>query len=362
MIKNFFRRNVFAAQSFSMCSGFKQFPIEKLDGFEFDSSEFQRSLEPICECFSIPREYYENPEESDVVKLLTESFLTLSEEDNFISLDLEEDELLTIVGDTHGGFFDVLSIFQRYGCPSKENNHKYLFTGDYVDRGNHSVENIIMLLYLKTMLPDHVHLLRGNHEDSSLNLRFGFYNDVVNSYMENGNWIFNWFQEIFRRLPLGCVVNENLFACHGGIGFDEDQLNVSTISDLIEDRSMYLTPTENSFLETFLWSDPLSEEEDDDDEAVVQFNDRRGAGKLWGNEHTTQFLKENNFNCIIRSHEAPKSVPNGYTFEHEDRILTIFSCPNYFNPGSNKGAVVQIKGKQNTVNEKDVFSFEGFFE
>lgn len=79
----------------------------------------------------------------------------------------------------------------------------YLFLGDYVDRGQHSLETITLLLALKVLLvfccvfifictgaswpkslykllilqveyPQNVHLIRGNHEAADINALFGF--------------------------------------------------------------------------------------------------------------------------------------------------------------------------------------------
>jgi hypothetical protein len=50
----------------------------------------------------------------------------------------------------------------------------YLFLGDYVDRGQHSLETISLLLALKIEYPMNVHLIRGNHEAADINALFGF--------------------------------------------------------------------------------------------------------------------------------------------------------------------------------------------
>ena len=57
---------------------------------------------------------------------------------------------ITLVGDVHGQFYDVLELF-RVGGDVPDTN--YLFLGDYVDRGAHSVETITLLMLLKLRYP-----------------------------------------------------------------------------------------------------------------------------------------------------------------------------------------------------------------
>lgn len=60
-----------------------------------------------------------------------------------------------------------MRLFEEYGTPSTAGDITYidyLFLGDYVDRGAHSLETICLLLALKIEHPKHVHLIRGNHE------------------------------------------------------------------------------------------------------------------------------------------------------------------------------------------------------
>ena len=68
---------------------------------------------------------------------------------------------VTICGDIHGQFYDLIELFKIGGdCP----NTNYIFLGDFVDRGFHSVESFLLLLSLKVRYKDRIHLIRGNHE------------------------------------------------------------------------------------------------------------------------------------------------------------------------------------------------------
>ncbi|KAE8727191.1 Serine/threonine-protein phosphatase BSL2 [Hibiscus syriacus] len=79
---------------------------------------------------------------------------------------------IKIFGDLHGQFGDLMRLFDEYGAPSTAGDIAYidyLFLGDYVDRGQHSLETITLLLALKVEYPHNVHLIRGNHEAADIN-------------------------------------------------------------------------------------------------------------------------------------------------------------------------------------------------
>lgn len=91
-----------------------------------------------------------------------------------------------IFGDIHGQYADLMRFFQMLGGPcnpevddgiNEEDAYSYVFLGDYVDRGSHSLETICLLMALKVKFPDKIFLLRGNHEDRWINQSFGFFDE-----------------------------------------------------------------------------------------------------------------------------------------------------------------------------------------
>lgn len=111
-----------------------------------------------------------------------------------------------------------------WGIPNDNGDiesYDYLFLGDYVDRGSHSLETICLLMALKVKFPEKIHLLRGNHEDKWINNAFGFAEECSNRLGEDpaeSDSVFNKINDLFDWLPLAAIIEDKIVCLHGGIG------------------------------------------------------------------------------------------------------------------------------------------------
>ncbi|OQS53468.1 serine/threonine protein phosphatase PP2A [Ecytonucleospora hepatopenaei] len=271
-------------------------------------TEFKNLLQDLLQC--------KTPNEREVYDLCSKAREIFLEEENVISVPSP----VTICGDTHGQFYDLIELFKIGGMPP---NITYLFMGDYVDRGYHSVETFSLLLCLKVLHPQQIFLLRGNHECRQITQVYGFYDEIMRKFANSEVW--KEFATVFDVLPLSAVVNNDMFACHGGLS-----PNFSTLDELRKiDRKVEVPHT--GVMCDILWSDPAEE----NGWGVSP----RGAGYVFGKDVTDKFLEKNKIKMICRGHQL---VDQGFSWAHEDTCVTIFTAPNYCYRCNNLAALMEL--------------------
>ncbi|OHS99035.1 Serine/threonine-protein phosphatase PP1-2 [Tritrichomonas foetus] len=270
------------------------------------------------------------PRVGDVLKMIKSTKSIFNEESSLLRLHGE----YTIVGDLHGNVDDLLRIFEDNSYPP---DGKYVFTGDYVDRGLNSVEILLLLFALKNLYPEHIFLLRGNHESEDICSVYGFQSECEEKL---GTEVFEAFIRSFSFMPFAAVINDSEFCVHGGICPE-----ISELSQIEELKRPMLT-SESLISNGILWSDPRA------DSMGFEPSDR-GTGFLFNEEKLNMFLKANNLKCLIRSHESCMEGidkpfgPNG-------NCITVFSNSDYCGM-ENTAAVIRVcqRNNENDDNNND---------
>ena len=268
-----------------------------------DVGDLDRQIEALKRC-----EYLK---ESEVKALCAKARELLVDESNVQRVDAP----VTICGDIHGQFYDLIELFKVGGdCPDSN----YLFLGDFVDRGFYrcaapprqaaesgaggraaaqpngparalrcptsaavassapsshplalpvfSVETFLLLLALKVRFPDRMTLIRGNHESRQITQVYGFYDECLRKYGSVNVW--RYCTEVFDYLSLSAIIEDRVLCVHGGLSPSINTLDQIRVIDRKQE-----VPHEGAMCD-LLWSDP----EDIDGWGLSP----RGAGALRG--------------------------------------------------------------------------------
>uniref|UniRef100_A0A8C9GYL5 Serine/threonine-protein phosphatase n=1 Tax=Piliocolobus tephrosceles TaxID=591936 RepID=A0A8C9GYL5_9PRIM len=259
------------------------------------------------------------------------------------------------------------------------NNVKYIFLGNYINRGEFSLEVICFLFSLKILFPKHIYLLRGNHEDRLLNYVYGFYENIIKkmkvylkqnaiiNYQENtiiahSYELFNRINDVFEFLPLSILLDKSILCIHGGIGDSVESINdyqkidkPILVPQYVDRNSNYKKEVLKKIIIDTLWSDPINYEDELDlkllcnnsPNAIDVIPSNRGSLTVkFGINRLRNFLKKNKLKLIIRGNEWNY---DGYRYDLKRKIMTVFSATNYCNKYGNKGANVFIFKKDNDI-------------
>ncbi|KAG6770267.1 hypothetical protein POTOM_025943 [Populus tomentosa] len=297
---------------------------------------------------------------------------------------------VTICGDIHGQFHDLAELFHEGfvldsllrpvpnafedssypECPDTN----YLFMGDYVDRGYYSVETVTLLVALKVRYYHRITILRGNHESRQITQVYGFYDECLRKYGNANVW--KIFTDLFDYFPLTALVSKTfyfwglllifllrlyrlvnhdsvfpsivvfgssslrffmfqndpskmveseIFCLHGGLS-----PTIETLDNIRNFDRVQEVPHEGAMCD-LLWSDP--------DDRCGWGISPRGAGYTFGQDISEQFNHVNSLKLIARAHQL---VMDGFNWAHEQKVVTIFSAPNYCYRCGNMASILEV--------------------
>jgi hypothetical protein len=233
---------------------------------------------------------------------------------------------ITVLGDLHGcysclkaaimqsRFFEKVRLFRD--DPAGNPEPKLVLLGDYIDRGIFSLNGVLRTaLLLFCTAPEHVVLLRGNHEyfveyegkifggvkpsEAIDSLKGRAHNDVFRDYMR-----------LFDALPVSFLFDHVLFV-HGGIPRDR------TFKNRFHDLSSLNDPDVRFEM---MWSDPSSVD-------VIPSALQEQSGRFpFGRLQAQRFLQRIGCTTLVRGHEK---IVEGFRRTYDDdnlRLITLFSA------------------------------------
>lgn len=233
---------------------------------------------------------------------------------------------VTVCGDIHGQFHDLLELFKiAGGFPSDSNmSTNYIFLGDYVDRGYFSLETFTLMMILKVKYPQHITLVRGNHESRQITQVYGFYEECLTKYGSTMVW--KYCCQVFDFLTLSAIIDGRILCIHGGLSPEIRMLDQIRVLSRAQE-----VPHEGGFCD-LVWSDP-----DNVDTWAIS---PRGAGWLFGAKVAREFNHINNLQLIARAHQL---VMEGFRYHFPDKdVVTVWSAPNYCYRCGNVASVMKV--------------------
>jgi diadenosine tetraphosphatase ApaH/serine/threonine PP2A family protein phosphatase len=218
---------------------------------------------------------------------------------------------LLCIGDLHGDLESLSLILERADVLGRlKTEPLYLiFLGDYGDRGRFSPEVYYVAFYLKLLHRERVFLLRGNHEGPH-DVPFYPY-DLPQSFRSRfgrvGESLLGQVRRAWNSLHHAAIVPGKYCILHGGVPTEAGSLAEVARAHEEHPRKPHLVE--------ILWNDPR--------EGIRGAHaSARGIGKYFGKDLTERFLQMTGARTLIRGHE----VCMGVKTNHENRILTVFSC------------------------------------
>lgn len=263
-------------------------------------------------------------------------------------------------GDIHGNFADMAYFLDKViafdDVMLKYTTTNLMFLGDYVDRGQFSVECAMYLLALKVIAPTKVTLLRGNHESPEVNGDMDVYGYSSFKYQcldkfgrEKGLEVWVAVNEVFQFMPVIADIDKKIFCVHGGLpqysGGEDRRLEV--LADPTFPRVPVVQCNDPSnvmqrmIINDLLWSDPAGP-----GHPVDKFgfgpNPRGPDIKTFGSRAVDMFCERYGYQYIFRAHQEKA---DGLRLSDNARVVTIFSTSDYAGHQNGAGCILVHNGK-----------------
>ncbi len=239
---------------------------------------------------------------------------------------------LVVLGDLHGCYSclkaallqsDFIERVHRFQAdPANHPDVKLVLLGDYLDRGRFSFEGVLRAaLQLLVALPNHVILLRGNHE---LLVRHGGTIvsavkpcEAVPAIAEHVSIdVLEAYRHLFEHMPSSLLFDRMIFV-HAGIPRD----------DTFAERYVDLASLDDPLVRfQMMWSDPA-----DTDHVPVELQ-RESSRYHFGRDQFRAFMDKIGCHTMIRGHEQ---VDVGFKTNFDlgrHKLHTLFSSGGHDNP------------------------------
>uniref|UniRef100_A0A8D2DD96 protein-serine/threonine phosphatase n=1 Tax=Sciurus vulgaris TaxID=55149 RepID=A0A8D2DD96_SCIVU len=216
--------------------------------------------------------------------------------------------LVTVCRNIHGQFYDLCELFRTGGQVPDTN---YIFMADFVDRGYYYLETFTYLLALKAKC-------------KQITQAYGFYDECQTKYGNVNAW--RYCTKVFDMLTVAALIDEQILCVHGGLSPD-----IKTLAQIRTIERNQEIPHKGAFCD-LVWSDP----EDVDTWAISP----RGVVWLFGAKVTNEFVHINNLKLICRAHHF---VHEGYKFMFDEKLVAVWSAPNYCYRCGNIASIMVFK-------------------
>ncbi|GAA6025395.1 hypothetical protein JCM8202_005280 [Rhodotorula sphaerocarpa] len=278
-------------------------------------------------------------------QILLGAYDVLRKEATLVDVPIPAGQTVDVIGDVHGQYYDFLHLLSLTGKPST--SHTLVFNGDLVDRGSWSTEILLTVLAYKWLYPKNVFVNRGNHETTDMNRVYGYEGEANKKY---GAQAYKLSEEVFTALPLATLITasssprpeaspnppnatlhrnvKRFFVVHGGL-FSKDGVTLDEIRKI--PRMSLKQPGQEGLMCEMLWTDPQ--------DAEGRGPSKRGVGLGFGPDVTRRWTDLNEVTAVIRAHEVRQG---GFSVEHDGRLITVFSAPNYVDQVGNLAAFARI--------------------